>query len=65
MPFKQPGTLTPNQVYAVVAHVLFLNGIIAENAVMDAKTLPQVKMPNRGGFVRDPRPDVGPKRPKK
>src|SRR5881396_2521309 len=30
MPFKQPGTLTPNQVYAVVAHVLFLNGIIGE-----------------------------------
>src|SRR5215469_11744691 len=37
MPFKQPGTLTPNQVYAVVAQVLFLNGIITENAVMDAK----------------------------
>src|SRR5215470_12432079 len=51
MPFKQPGTLTANQVYAVVAHVLFLNGIIGENAVMDAKSLPQVKMPNRGGFV--------------
>ena len=65
MPFKQPGTLTPNQVYAVVAHVLFLNGIIAENAVMDAKTLPQVKMPNRGGFVSDPRPDTGAKRGKK
>lgn len=65
MPFKQPGTLTPNQVYAVVAHVLFLNGIIAENAVMDSKTLPQVKMPNRNGFVRDSRPDVGAKRAKK
>src|SRR5882672_858664 len=65
MPFKQPGTLTPNQVYAVVAHVLFLNGIIGENAVMDAKSLPQVKMPNRGGFVPDSRPDVGTKRAKK
>jgi cytochrome c len=59
MPFKQPGTLTPNQVYAVVAHVLFLNGIVAENAVLDAKTLPQVKMPNRNGFVSDSRPDTG------
>jgi len=49
----------------VVAHVLFLNGIIAENAVMDSKTLPQVKMPNRNGFVRDSRPDVGSKRAKK
>ena len=65
MPFKQPGTLTPNQVYAVVAHVLFLNGIIGETAVMDAKSLPQVKMPNRGGFVPDSRPDVGTKRAKK
>src|SRR6266567_636048 len=65
MPFKQPGTLTHNQVYALVAFVLQLNGIVGENAVMDAKTLPQVKMPNRSGFVRDPRPDVGPKRAKK
>jgi cytochrome c len=62
---KQPGTLTDNQVYAVVAHLLHLNGIIAETAVMDAKSLPQVKMPNRGGFVPDSRPDVGPKRAKK
>lgn len=61
MPYKQPGTLTDQQVYAVSAYVLFLNGIVPENAVMDAKTLPQVKMPNRNGFVSDPRPDVGPK----
>jgi cytochrome c len=65
MPFRQPGTLTPNQVYAVVAHVLFLNGIIGENDVMDAKSLPKVKMPNRDGFVSDPRPDVGVKASKK
>lgn len=65
MPFKQPGTLTPNQAYAVVAHVLYLNGIIGETTVMDAKSLPQVKMPNRGGFVPDSRPDVGPRRAKK
>jgi mono/diheme cytochrome c family protein len=65
MPFRQPGTLTPNQVYAVVAHVLVLNGIIGESTVMDAKSLPQVKMPNRGGFVPDSRPDVGPRRAKK
>ena len=65
MPFKQPGTLTPNQVYAVSAFILNLNGIIGDNEVMDAKTLPQVKMPNRNGFVSDPRPDVGAKSPKK
>ena len=55
MPFKDPGSLTPDQVYAVVAHVLQLNGIVGEGDVMDAKSLPKVTMPNREGFIRDPR----------
>jgi cytochrome c len=38
-------------VYAVTAYLLYLNGIISENAEMNAQTLPQVKMPNRDGFV--------------
>ena len=59
MPFDQPGLLKPPEVYAVVAYILNLNGIIASNQVMDAKSLPKVKMPNRDGFVADPRPDVG------
>jgi mono/diheme cytochrome c family protein len=59
MPFDQPGLLKPAEVYAVVAYVLNLNGIIGADQVMDAKTLPKVKMPNRDGFVADPRPDVG------
>ncbi len=59
MPFDKPGTLTTNQVYALTAYVLLLGGIIPENAVIDAKTLPKVQMPNREGFVPDPRPDVG------
>ena len=58
-PFDEPGSLTHDQVYAVAAYLLFLNGIIGEHDVMDARTLPQVKMPNRDGFVPDPRPDVG------
>jgi cytochrome c len=58
-PFDDPGSLTPDQVYAVTAYLLHLNGIIGEQEVMDAKTLPLVKMPNRDGFVPDPRPDVG------
>src|SRR4029434_9779780 len=45
MPFKNPGTLTHNQTYAVVAYVLHLNGIIGEKEVMNPKTLPQVRMP--------------------
>ena len=59
MPFDQPGLLKPPQVYAVVAYILNLNGIIGSDQMIDAKSLPKVKMPNRDGFVPDPRPDVG------
>ena len=59
MPFDQPGLLKPKEVYAVVAYILNLNSIIGNDQVMDAKSLPKVKMPNREGFVADPRPDVG------
>jgi len=61
MPFDKPGLLKPSEVYAVAAYILNLNGIIRDSDVMDAKTLPKVRMPNRDGFVSDPRPDVGPK----
>lgn len=59
MPFDRPGTLTADQVYAVTAYILFLNGIVEEDAVIDADTLPDVRMPNRDGFVPDDRPDAG------
>jgi cytochrome c len=59
MPFNAPGTLSPGEVYAATAYLLYMNGIIPENAVLDARTLPKVEMPNRDGFVApDPRPDV-------
>ena len=61
MPFDKPGLLRPSEVYAVAAYILNLNGIIGTSDVMDAKSLPKVKMPNRDGFVADPRPDVGEK----
>jgi len=59
MPFDRPGSLPPAEVYALTAYILNLNGIIDNNQAMDAKSLPKVKMPNRDGFVADPRPDVG------
>jgi mono/diheme cytochrome c family protein len=63
MPFSAPKSLTADQVYAVSAYLLYLNGIIGADAVMDAKTLPAVQMPNRNGFISpDPRPDVEEKR---
>jgi S-disulfanyl-L-cysteine oxidoreductase SoxD len=55
MPFQQPGTLTPDETYAVVAYLLFLNGVIAEDAVMDRSSLPEVRMPARERFVPDNR----------
>ncbi len=58
-PFDNPGSLTPDQVYAVTAYLLHRNGIIGAQDVMDGTTLPRVKMPNRDGFVPDPRPDIG------
>ncbi|HML14028.1 MAG TPA: cytochrome c [Xanthobacteraceae bacterium] len=51
MPLTQSKSLSNDEVYAVVAYVLRLNGIIAEDEVMDARTLPKVRMPNRDGFV--------------
>ncbi len=59
MPFDSPGSLTHKQIYSLVAYLLYLNGIIDEEEVLNAQTLPQVRMPNQEGFVPDPRPDVG------
>ena len=58
MPFKEPGSLTPDEIYAVSAFILAKSNIIGEDAVMDAKSLPKVDMPNKDGFIPDPRPDV-------
>ena len=55
MPFMQPGTLTPDETYSLVAYILALNKIVPEDAVMDATTLPKVKMPARDRFVIDNR----------
>lgn len=51
MPRNQGGTLSANEVYALTAFILAKSNIIKEDAVMDAKTLPKVQMPNRNGFV--------------
>ena len=51
MPLPAPGTLTADEVYSVTAYLLFENGIIDQDAVMNARTLPAVRMPNRDGFV--------------
>lgn len=51
MPWQQPRTLTDDEVYALTAYILSLNKIVGPNDVMNAQTLPKVRMPNREGFI--------------
>ena len=51
MPLNESKTLSNDEVYALAAYLLQLNGIIGESDTMDAQTLPRVRMPNREGFV--------------
>ena len=55
MPWQQPKSLTDDEVYAVSAYILNLNGIIGPNDVMDAQSLAKVNMPNKDGFIPFPR----------
>ena len=58
MPYQMPRTLTNDEVYALSAYILSLNKIIGENEVMNAETLPKVKMPNRDNFIVRYRQDL-------
>jgi S-disulfanyl-L-cysteine oxidoreductase SoxD len=50
MPFNAPQSLSNDEVYAATAYLLSLNKIVPDDAVLDAATLPEVRMPNRDGF---------------
>jgi mono/diheme cytochrome c family protein len=58
MPLNAPQSLSDEDVYAVSGYVLFLNGLLPADANVDANTLTSMRMPNRDGFIGDPRPDV-------
>src|SRR3979411_84853 len=58
MPQNAPQSLSNDDVYAVSAYVLNLNGLLPADATLAAKALSAIKMPNRSMFVGDPRPDV-------
>jgi len=55
MPFPETKSLTNDEIYAVSAYILNLNGIVGTDEVLDAQSLPKVKMPNRDGFIPFPR----------
>lgn len=57
MPMDSPQSMTANEVYAVSAYLLNLNGLIPADATVDQSSMPQIRMPNRDGFLIDDRPD--------
>src|ERR1700722_7975982 len=59
MPLNAPQSLTPDEVYAVSAYVLFLNKILPQDATLDAATLPKIEMPNRANFTNVYSPPPG------
>ena len=59
MPMNAPGSLDNNQVYAVSAFILARANIVKQDAVLNAATLPAIRMPNRDGFVADYKPHSG------
>ena len=56
MPITAPGSLTDDEVYALTAYILAEGHVIDATKALDATSLPAVVMPNRNGFIRDPRP---------
>jgi cytochrome c len=60
MPLTAPESLTDDQVYALCAYVLSRANVVGPDASMDAKSLAAVRMPNRDGFIPDPRPESFP-----
>ncbi len=62
MPLNREGTLTADEVYALTAFLLYINEVIPEDEVLDAQSLPRVKMPNRDAFA--PLPEWKPGRPR-
>lgn len=59
MPFGQAHSLTPDETYAIVAYIMYLNDLFPQDEDLDADKLRAIKMPNRDGFVEpDPRPDT-------
>lgn len=57
MPLNAPGSLSNNDVYALSAYILSEAKIIDSALVVDQSNLATIRMPNRNGFIRDPRPE--------
>ncbi|MGH8801106.1 MAG: c-type cytochrome [Casimicrobiaceae bacterium] len=60
MPFTSPSSLSDDQVYALCAYILAEAKIVPPDTTLDASTLAAIRMPNRDGFIPDPRPNKFP-----
>jgi len=58
MPFYEPQSLEDDEVYAIVAYVLYLNEIVDDDFVLTRENFATIEMPNKDGFFVDPRPDA-------
>lgn len=58
MPLTAPQSLSNDETYAVTAYLLHLNGLVEQDAEMNATSLAAIRMPNRDGFIVDDRPDT-------
>lgn len=63
MPLDAPQSLTADEVYAVCAYILFLNGIVPEGATLDSASVPKIEMPNHAAFTSAYPPAAEPKAP--
>jgi cytochrome c len=58
MPFGDAQSLAPDEVYALTAYLLYLNDLVEEDRELNQQNLAAIEMPNRDGFIEDPRPDT-------
>lgn len=58
MPFQAPQSMSDEDVYSVSGYILSVNGLLPNDATVDAKVLTSLQMPNRNSFYVDDRPDV-------
>lgn len=58
MPFNEPESLNADEVFALVAYVLYLNDLVEDDFVLNEQNLTDIHLPNETNFVADPRPDV-------
>ncbi len=59
MPYGNAQTLKPDEMYSIIAYLLFMNDIIEDDQfVLSDENFTTVRLPNEKNFIVDPRPDT-------